>query len=303
MIEVRDLVKSFDGFHALCSANITVPQGAIYGLVGPNGAGKTTMLRHLTGVYRQDSGTVRIDGQNVWENPAVKTRVASIPDDWYYFMQASLRDMMNYYRGFYPQFSTERYERLKSVFGLSETQALRRMSKGMQKQAAFWLAMCCMPDYLLLDEPVDGLDPVMRRQVWGLIMQDVAERGTTVLVSSHNLRELEDVCDHVGIMNKGTVLLERSLSELQDNTVKIQVVFDGDAPSPDTLNAPGDMTVLHQSAVGRVHTIIFRGKQSAIEQRLAGYAPVFMEAVPLTLEEIFIYELGGADYAVKDILL
>ena len=298
MIEVKNAVKTFDGFRALDDASVTVPQGAIYGLVGPNGAGKTTLLRCLTGVYRQDGGTVSIDGQAVWENPAVKTRVASIPDDWYYFMQASIREMMNYYKGFYPSFSMERYEKLKTVFELDEKQAIRRMSKGMQKQAAFWLAMCCMPDFLLLDEPVDGLDPVMRRQVWGLIMQDVAERGTTVLVSSHNLRELEDVCDHVGIMNKGRVLLERSLSELQDNTVKLQVVFNGDTPQ-----MPEGMTVLHESAVGRVHTIIFRGAQSDIEDALALYKPVFMEAVPLTLEEIFIYELGGADYAVKDIIL
>ena len=298
MIQVKDLVKTFDGFRALDNANVTVPQGAIYGLVGPNGAGKTTLLRHLTGVYRPDSGTLSVDGWEVWENPAVKTRIASIPDDWYYFMQASIREMMRYYKGFYPQFNRERYEKLKSVFALNETQPIRRMSKGMQKQAAFWLAMCCMPDYLILDEPVDGLDPVMRRQVWGLIMQDVAERGTTVLVSSHNLRELEDVCDHVGIMNKGTVLLERSLSELQDNTVKLQIVFDGDAPE-----LPENLTVLHQSAVGRVHTIIFRGAQHDIEAALAQFKLVFMEAVPLTLEEIFIYELGGADYAVKDIIL
>lgn len=298
MIEIKYLVKTFDGFRALDNATVTVPQGAIYGLVGPNGAGKTTLLRHLTGVYRQDTGTLRVDGQEVWENPAVKTRIASIPDDWYYFMQASIREMMGYYRGFYPQFNMERYEKLKTVFALNETQPIRRMSKGMQKQAAFWLAMCCMPDYLILDEPVDGLDPVMRRQVWSLIMQDVAERGTTVLVSSHNLRELEDVCDHVGIMNKGTVLLERSLSELQDNTVKLQIVFGGDAPA-----LPENLTVLHQSAVGRVHTIIFRGAQRDIEAALAQFKPVFMEAVPLTLEEIFIYELGGADYAVKDIIL
>ncbi|MBQ9647710.1 MAG: ABC transporter ATP-binding protein [Oscillospiraceae bacterium] len=298
MIEVQDLVKSFDGFHALDGTTVTVPKGAIYGLVGPNGAGKTTLLRHLTGVYRQDSGALAVDGKPVWENPAVKTRIASIPDDWYYFMQASIRDMMAYYKGFYPQFDMDRYEKLKTVFELNEKQPIRRMSKGMQKQAAFWLAMCCMPDYLILDEPVDGLDPVMRRQVWGLIMQDVSERGTTVLVSSHNLRELEDVCDHVGIMNKGRVLLERSLSELQDNTVKLQVVFPGDEPP-----MPDGMTVLHESAVGRVHTIIFRGKQSDIEERLAAYRPVFMEAVPLTLEEIFIYELGGVDYAVRDIVL
>ncbi len=205
MIEIRELVKTFDGFAALDGASLTVPQGAIYGLVGPNGAGKSTLLRHLTGVYRQDSGAVSVDGADVWENVAVKQRIASIPDDWHYFMQSSIRDMMKFYRGFYPQFNMERYEKLRGVFSLDEKQLIRRLSKGMQKQAAFWIAMCCMPDYLILDEPVDGLDPVMRRQVWSLIMQDVAERGTTVLVSSHNLRELEDVCDHVGIMNKGKV--------------------------------------------------------------------------------------------------
>ena len=299
MIEVRDVVKTFDGFHALDGATLTVPKGAIYGLVGPNGAGKTTLLRHLTGVYRQDSGTVTFDGVDVWENPFVKSCIASIPDDWHYFMQSSVRDMMKFYRGFYPRFSVERYEKLKGVFDLDEKRMIRRMSKGQQKQVAFWLAMCCMPDYLLLDEPVDGLDPVMRRQVWSLIMQDVSENGTTVLVSSHNLRELEDVCDHVGVMNKGKVLLERSLSELQDNTVKIQLAVEGsEAPQ-----LPADLAVLHQSRVGRVHTYIFRGKTDEILERLKVCNPVFLEAVPLTLEEIFIYELGGEDYAVREIVL
>ena len=299
MIEVRDLVKTFDGYAALDGTTLTVPKGAIYGLVGPNGAGKTTLLRHLTGVYRQDSGTVTFDGVNVWENPFVKSCIASIPDDWHYFMQAGVRDMMRYYRGFYPRFSMERYEKLKTVFDIDEKHMIRRLSKGQQKQVAFWLAMCCMPDYLLLDEPVDGLDPVMRRQVWSLIMQDVAENGTTVLVSSHNLRELEDVCDHVGVMNKGKVLLERSLSELQDNTVKIQLAVEGnDAPQ-----LPADLTVLHESRVGRVHTYIFRGKTDELLERLKALGPVFIEAVPLTLEEIFIYELGGEDYAVREIVL
>ncbi len=299
MIEIRDLVKTFDGFAALDGVSVTVPRGAIYGLVGPNGAGKSTLLRHLTGVYRQDSGALAVDGEGVWENVAIKRRIASIPDDWFYFTQSSLRDMMRFCRGFYPQFNMERYEKLRGVFSLNERQSIRRLSKGMQKQAAFWLAMCCMPDYLILDEPVDGLDPVMRRQVWGLIMQDVAERGTTVLVSSHNLRELEDVCDHVGIMNRGKVLLERSLSELQENTVKMQVVFRGeDAPA-----LPEGLKPLHESRLGRMFTIIFRGNTQQITERLAALDPVYMEAVPLTLEEIFIYELGGADYAVRDIVL
>lgn len=299
MIEVRNVVKTFDGFAALDGATLTVPKGAIYGLVGPNGAGKTTLLRHLTGVYRQDSGEITFEGIPVWENSYVKSAIASIPDDWHYFMQSSVHDMMRFYRGFYPRFNAERYEKLKDVFHIDEKHAIRRLSKGMQKQVAFWLAMCCMPDYLLLDEPVDGLDPVMRRQVWSLIMQDVAENGTTVLVSSHNLRELEDVCDHVGVMNKGKVLLERSLSELQDNTVKIQLAFDTEEPP----QLPAELTVLHRSHVGRLHTIIFRGKSDYITERLKICSPVFLEAIPLTLEEIFIYELGGEDYAVRDIVL
>ena len=298
MIEVRDVVKKFDGFAALDGASLSVPTGSVYGLVGPNGAGKSTIIRHLTGIYRQDSGTVAIGGESVWENADLKSRIAAIPDDWYYFNQASIRDMMRFYRGFYPHFSMERYEKLKEVFSIDEKKTIRRLSKGMQKQVAFWLALSCMPDYLILDEPVDGLDPVMRRQVWSLMMGDVSERGTTVLVSSHNLRELEDVCDHVGIMDHGKVLLERSLAQLQDNMVKLQVVFqDG------VTEVPPELPVLHASKVGRIHTLIMRMNAEEATARLSTYNPMLVDAVPLTLEEIFIYELGGADYAVKNIVL
>ena len=297
MIEVKNVVKRFDGFTALDGASLSVPTGSVYGLVGPNGAGKSTIIRHLTGIYRQDEGSVTIGGEDVWENAGLKARVAAIPDDWYYFLQSTVRDMMRFYKGFYPRFSMERYEKLKEVFSIDEKRVIRRLSKGMQKQVAFWLALSCMPDYLILDEPVDGLDPVMRRQVWSLVMGDVAERGTTVLVSSHNLRELEDVCDHVGIMDKGKVLLERSLAQLQDNMVKMQVVF------RDGQEVPADLPVLHVSRVGRIHTLIMRMNAQEAAARLAVYDPMLVDAVPLTLEEIFIYELGGADYAVKDIVL
>ena len=297
MIEVKNIVKRFDGFAALDGADITVPAGSVYGLVGPNGAGKSTVIRCLTGVYRQDEGEVLLGGEPVWENEGLKRRIAVIPDDWYYFNQASIRDMCRFYRGFYPNFSMERYEKLKEIFSIDEKRTIRRLSKGMQKQAAFWLALSAMPDFLILDEPVDGLDPVMRRQVWSLVMGDVAQRGTTVLVSSHNLRELEDVCDHVGIMDHGKVLLERSLAQLQDNMVKLQVVFQ------DGQEVPADLPVLHASRLGRIHTLIMRMGAREAESVLAGYNPMLVDAVPLTLEEIFIYELGGADYAVKDIVL
>ena len=166
MIEVKNVVKTFDGFRALDDLTMTVPHGAVYGLVGPNGAGKSTIIRHLAGIYRQDSGDVLVDGQPVYENTAVKSRMAVIGDDWYYFPQSGIREMAKFLAGIYPDFSWERYEKLKEVFPLDEKMMLRRMSKGMQKQAAFWLMVCCMPEYLILDEPVDGLDPVMRRQVW-----------------------------------------------------------------------------------------------------------------------------------------
>ena len=299
MIEVKNVVKSFDGFRALDGLTMTVPHGAVYGLVGPNGAGKSTIIRHLAGIYRQDSGDVLVDGQPVYENTAVKRRMAVIGDDWYYFPQSGIQEMARFYAGLYPAFSWERYQKLKEVFPLDEKLMLRRMSKGMQKQAAFWLTVCCMPEYLILDEPVDGLDPVMRRQVWSLLLGDVAERGTTVLVSSHNLRELEDVCDHVGILNHGKVLLERSLSDLQDNTVKLQVAYQGVTEPP----LPAELNILHRSHVGRVYTYIIRGSSREIMRRMQITEPVLLESIPLTLEEIFIYELGGVDYAAKDILL
>lgn len=297
MIEVRDVIKTFDGFRALDGLTLTVPKGAVYGMVGPNGAGKSTIIRHIVGILRQDSGTVTADGEPVFENPRVKGRMAYIPDDVFYFPQANTQDMMKFYRGIYPGFDMERYKKLGEVFGIDPKQPLRKLSRGMQKQAAFWLAVSMRPEILVLDEPVDGLDPVMRRQVWSIVMADVAENGTTVLVSSHNLRELEDVCDHVGIMNHGKMMIERSLSELQDNIVKIQLAL------PDGGELPDDLDIMHQSRTGRLQVLIIRGKAEELTNKLSAVSPLFMDVVPLTLEEIFIYELGGADYAVKDIVL
>ncbi len=297
MIEVKNVVKSFDGLRALDGLSITVPDGAVYGLVGPNGAGKSTIIRHLAGIYRQDSGEVLIGGEPVYENPAVKERIAYIPDDVFYYTQATIRDMMKFYRDLYPRFDTACFEKLGGAFELDPKRPVRKLSKGQQKQAAFWLALSMRPDIVILDEPVDGLDPVMRRQVWSLLLEDVAERGTTVLVSSHNLRELEDVCDHVGIMNRGRMLLERSLSELQDNIVKIQLAFAEETPLPE------DLQILHRSETGRLQQLILRGKPDELQAKLTACRPLFLDVLPLTLEEIFIYELGGAEHEVKDIVL
>ena len=297
MIEVRNVLKEFDGFRALDDLNMTVPTGSVYGLVGPNGAGKSTIIRHLTGIYRQDAGEITIDGAPVFENPEVKSRIAYIPDDIFYYANASIREMMDFYRSIYPHFDAERFKKLADVFGLDPKRQMRRLSKGMQKQAAFWIAVSLRPEILILDEPVDGLDPVMRRQIWSIIMADVAENGTTVLVSSHNLRELEDVCDSVGIMNKGKIMIERSLNELQENIVKIQLAL------PDGEGLPEGLDILHKSNTGRLQSLIMHGTQEEITEKLQSAHPLFIDAVPLTLEEIFIYELGGADYEVKDIVL
>ena len=297
MIEVKNLRKTFDGFVALDDLTMTVPDGAVYGLVGPNGAGKSTVIRHITGIFRPDSGTVTVGGAPVYENPAVKAGISYIPDDVFYFPSASLTDMARFYAKTYKSFDRKLYEELRQSFNLDPKSQLRRFSKGMQKQAAFLLAIASRPKVLVLDEPVDGLDPVMRRQVWGLMLQDVEQRGTTVLVSSHNLRELEDVCDHVGILHKGKMLLERTLDELQDNVVKVQVVFREGTDLPQTLN------VLHRSQNGKVETVIIRGSQEQVSAALTAINPLFFDLVPLTLEEVFVYELGGVDYEVKNVIL
>ncbi len=299
MIKVEDLKKQFDGFKALDGVNLHAQKGSVYGLVGPNGAGKSTLIRHITGAYRPDSGRVLIDNEPVWENAEIKGRIAYIPDELFYFPQADIEDMMKFYKGMYKDFDSERYEKLKEVFeGIPLNRQIRRMSKGMQKQVAFWLAVCCKADVMVLDEPVDGLDPVMRRQVWSLLLQDVAERETTVLVSSHNLRELEDVCDHVGIMSKGRVLLERSLTSLQGNVSKIQIAFK-DGVQPDL----SGFEIIHETNLGSVRTLIVRGETNEVRSKFMALDPIVLDAIPLTLEEIFIYELGGENYEVKDIIL
>ena len=297
MIEGRALIKSFDGFHALDGLSLSAPRGAVYGLVGPNGAGKSTFIRHLAGIYRQDEGELLVDGEPVYENPGVKEKIAYIPDDIFFYTQASIRDMARFAASLYPRFDRERYEKLSALFGLDEKRPMRKLSKGQQKQAAFQIAMAQRPELLVLDEPVDGLDPVMRRQIWSVLLSDVEQYGTTVLVSSHNLRELEDVCDHVGIMNHGRMMIERSLSDLQENLVKLQLAY------PDGGSLPEGLEIVHESATGRLRQLILRGRAEELTEKIAATQPLFLDLVPLSLEEIFIYELGGADYEVKDLVL
>ena len=293
MLEMKNVTKTFGSFKALDDLTMTVPAGAVYGLVGPNGAGKSTAIRHLTGVYRPDCGEILMDGEPVYENPGQKVRMGYIPDDIFYYPSATLEEMRRFYRGIYPKFDDELFGRLYEVFQLPQKSPIRRFSKGMQKQAAFHLTICIRPDVMILDEPVDGLDPVMRRQVWNLILNDVASHGTTVLISSHNLRELEDICDHVGIMDHGKMLLERSLADMQGSTVKLQLVGD----------VPEELEVLHATESGRLNTFVVRGNAEEVSARVRAANPVYFDVLPLSLEEIFIYELGGVDYEVKNIVL
>ena len=293
MLKMQEVTKTFGDFTALNNLSMHVPKGAVYGLVGPNGAGKSTAIRLLNGVYRPDRGEITLEDQPIYENPAVKTRISYIPDEIFFFPSASLEEMRKYYKGFYPKFDDELFNRLYDVFQLPKKGQIRRFSKGMQKQAAFHLSICTRPDVLILDEPVDGLDPVMRRQVMSLILSDVAQRETTVLISSHNLRELEDVCDHVGIMDKGQMLLEKSLASMQGNTVKLQIVGD----------TPEGLEILHTSSSGRLNTLVVRGTPEEVQARVAACNPTYFDILPLSLEEIFIYELGGVNYEVKNILL
>ena len=297
LLEMRNIKKDFFGNQVLTDINLTLHEGEVLGLCGENGAGKSTLIRHLTGIYRQDAGELRINGEPVYENPAVKAKIASIPDEIPYWSQATIEDMMRFYASVYPHFDRQYYEQLGRVFDLDEKRMMRKLSKGQQKLAAFRFALAQRPEILVLDEPLDGLDPVNRRTVWGMILGNVAERGTTVLVSSHNLRELEDVCDHVGIMNRGRMLLERSLSELQENMVKIQLVL------PDGTELPGDLELLHEGRTGRLRQLILRGSAEDLSARLAACEPLFMDVLPLTLEEIFIYELGGMEHEVKSLII
>ncbi|MDF3002667.1 MAG: transporter ATP-binding protein [Bacillota bacterium] len=297
MIKVSNLDKSFDGFRALSDLNLNVRKGSIYGLVGTNGAGKTTLIKHVTGVLKQDQGEILIEGEPVYENITVKERMGFIPDDLYFFSSYNLKESAKFYRSIYPNWSKERYTHMVKQFELNERRKLSKFSKGMQKQAAFILTMSSMPDYLILDEPIDGLDPIIRKLVWKYIIEDVAEREMTVLVSSHNLRELEGICDSIGILSKGKMMIERDLDELKSDIHKIQVAFKESSDDPYK-----GLNVLHKESRGTVDLLIIRNRKEMVESVINESHPVIFDMLPLSLEEIFIYELGGGDNEIEGII-
>mgnify|MGYP001228884201 CR=1 FL=1 len=298
MIEVKDLTKSFQNHIALKGVNLRVQAGSIYGLVGANGAGKTTLIKHLTGIYKHDSGEVLIKGEKVFENSNVKNQIGYIPDELYYFPMYSIKNMASFYRKMYPNWNEERYKNILQAFELDENKRIGRLSKGMQKQVAFILTLSTMPSVMILDEPIDGLDPLMRKKVWKYVVEDVAERDVSVLVSSHNLKELESICDHVGILDKGEMLIERDLDDLKSDVHKIQVVYKEEII--DILSK--DINILHQENRGSVQLFIVKGQRQEIISKFNRYNPTILDVLPLTLEEIFIYELGGVGYEIKNII-
>lgn len=299
MIDVKSLSKSYGDFKALDQLDIHIDQGSVYGLLGPNGSGKTTLIKHLAGIYRNETGTVAIDGKPVYDNPEIKSEIIYISDDLFFFSQYSIKEMANFYAGLYPGWSWDRFNTLKQVFPIDIKRRVVKLSKGMQKQVAFWLGISARPRVMILDEPVDGLDPVMRKKVWNLILQDVAEYGTTVLVSSHNLRELEDVCDHVGILHRGKMMVERELDNMKSDIHKLQLAYTGNIP-PEIFDAD---ELLYETKNGSVVQFIVRGSKDKIISKVKSTNPVILDMLPLTLEEIFIYELGGKGYEIENILI
>ncbi len=299
MIKVSGVTKYFDDFKVLDDISMYVRRGTIYGLVGPNGAGKTTIINHINGVLTPKSGEITINGEPVFENERVKQTVLNISDDWFYYSTFTIREMARFYRDIYPAFDTARYEAIKEIFKIDEKRQIRKLSKGMKKQVAFWLSLSARPDVLILDEPLDGLDPVMRKQVLTLVIADVADREMTVLVSSHNLRELEDICDWVGIIHKGRMILEKPLDDLKGSVHKYQLVLSDEAAE----EVKKTVDVLHTSRTGSVWSVIVRGDAEDCDRRLTPLSPVLCERVSLTLEEVFIYELGGLGYDFKNIII
>ncbi len=298
MIQTENLTKRFDDFTALNNISCTIPKGCIYGMVGSNGAGKSTFLRLITGVYKADEGSILIDDQKVYENPIAKERMAYVPDELYFLQGANMNRMADLYKSVYDNFDSERYIYLTNAFQLNPKVSLGTFSKGMKRQAAIILALSCRPDYMFFDETFDGLDPVMRNLVKSLICQDVLERKATAIITSHSLRELEDLCDQLALLHKGGLVLQSDISNLKTSQFKIQIAFEEDY----TRSIFGDMDIRYYKKSGSVTNMIIKGDHEDTMKRLHMMNPLLVEMLPLTLEEVFTYEMEALGYKFDDIL-
>ncbi|PAF35922.1 ABC transporter [Terribacillus saccharophilus] len=297
MIKAVELSKKFDRKQVLDQVGFQVKKGTIYGLLGSNGAGKTTIIRILAGILKQDKGSVLVDGKTVFENVALKQRIIFMPDILYFLPQYTVKQMGQYYADMYANWDQQRYDQLINQFKL-ENKKVSTFSKGMQRQVAFCLALAAKPDYLIMDEPLDGLDAVVRQRIKGLLINDVAEREMTVLISSHNLREMENLCDDVGIVHKGKMILERNLDDMKTEVQKVQFAL----RKGQDMGFLEKLDILHQEKRGSIHLLIVKADHQELEGILAAQNPVVLDMLPLSLEEIFIYEMGGAGYAIENIL-
>ncbi|WP_153462075.1 ABC transporter ATP-binding protein [Sediminibacillus terrae] len=299
MIVSNSISKKYEKSHVLQHVGLQVNKGSIYGLLGSNGAGKTTLLKIIAGIVRPDDGEITVDGKGVFEDTEVKAAMFFLADSLYFFSQYTIKQMADFYRDTYPNWNQERFLKLQQLFQLDRKKKISQFSKGMQRQVAFWLALSTMPEYLILDEPFDGLDAVIRKKIKNLLVQDVAEREMTIIISSHNLREIEDICDYIGILHQGQLLLEKDIDDLKSDIHKVQVAF---RQKPET-EVWDNLDVLYKERRGSVILAIVRGKEEDIVSHLEQYQPVILDLLPLTLEEIFVYEMGDAGYAIENILV
>lgn len=299
MIKVQGLSKSFGKAQALKNLSLNVMTGSIYGLVGMNGAGKTTLLKHITGVLKPDEGEVFIDLASAYENVTAKQNTAFIPDDLSFYRQYRIKDAASFYKNVYSDWDEGLFSEIVGRFNLDINEKISRLSKGMQKQAVFALALATKPDHLILDEPIDGLDPIARKLMWKFILDETATREMTVLVSSHNLKEMEGICDHIGILSKGELLLERDLDELKADIHKVQASYNDNICPDDRYK---DLDILHIESRGTVDLLIVKNSREELSKFEEEQKPVVFDYLPLSLEEIFIYELGGGDSEIESII-
>ncbi|MDD3368712.1 MAG: ABC transporter ATP-binding protein [Lachnospiraceae bacterium] len=299
MIEIIGVSKKFDDIVAVNEITLPIRENSVFGMIGTNGAGKSTVLRMMSGVLKQDSGEILIDGLEVYDNTKAKSRLFFIADEPYFFANANAAEMEAYYKSIYTKFDTEKFYRYLDQFGLEKRRKINTFSKGMKKQLALLLGICSNTKYLFCDETFDGLDPVMRQGVKAIFANEMEERGLTPIVASHNLRELEDICDHVGLLHKGGVLLAKDVEDMKYNIQKVQCVFATQEEEEKALKA---LQVIKDDRRGTLHTITVRGSREQVEQVLRQTETVFCEILPLSLEEIFISETEVIGYDIKKLI-
>lgn len=299
MIKGTAIKKQFDKVYALNGLNINIKKGSVYGLVGPNGAGKTTLIKSLMGIYKTNGGTIETELASDIFSEEAKQKIVYISDDLYFFPGFTIKQTADFYKETYKSWDDEMFNKLQELFDIDIKRKVSKLSKGMKKQVAFLVGLSAKPELLVLDEPIDGLDPVMRRNIMNIVLQEVESRDMTVLISSHNLRELEDICDHVGIMHEGKIVIEKSLDDVKGNIHKLQLAFDGGEPE----DISEKLEILKKEQFGSVCLYIVRGDYHGIKDALSGYNLLVSDILPLSLEEVFIYELGGLGYELKNEIL